>query len=103
MDRLAPSRSATRPAARQRPRPDVENSGGEVSCCPRRAVLQQISSALQAPREPLLPARLPNAEAVTDVRMTCRRSGVARQILYRIDARLFAGRPTRRSRSLPES
>src|SRR5215471_17858290 len=31
MDRLAPTRSATAPAARQRPRSDAENFGGEVS------------------------------------------------------------------------
>src|SRR5215475_11501783 len=31
MDRLAPSQSATRPRARQRPQPDAENFGGEVS------------------------------------------------------------------------
>src|SRR5262249_36557053 len=30
-DRLAPARCAIRPAARQRPRPDVENFGGGVS------------------------------------------------------------------------
>src|SRR6516225_7741580 len=30
-DRLAPTRNATPPAARQRPRPDAENFGGEVS------------------------------------------------------------------------
>src|SRR5215831_21162702 len=30
-DKLAPTRSATRPAARQRLRPDAENFGGEVS------------------------------------------------------------------------
>src|SRR5215472_15380360 len=30
-DRLAPKRDATRPAARQRRRPDAENFGGEVS------------------------------------------------------------------------
>src|SRR5262245_53700364 len=30
-DRLAPKRSARRPAARQRPRPDAEKFGGEVS------------------------------------------------------------------------
>src|SRR5262245_37759817 len=30
-DRLAPLRFATRPAVRQRPRPDAENFGGEVS------------------------------------------------------------------------
>jgi transposase-like protein len=29
--RLAPKRSATRPEARQRPQPDAENFGGEVS------------------------------------------------------------------------
>src|SRR5262245_30586546 len=34
-DRLAPVRSVTRPAARQRPRPAAEISGGEVSSCPR--------------------------------------------------------------------
>src|SRR5947199_129752 len=32
MDRLAPVRRARRPAARQRPRPDAENFGGDVSC-----------------------------------------------------------------------
>jgi len=31
MDRLAPKRNARRPGARQRPRPDGENFGGEVS------------------------------------------------------------------------
>src|SRR5262245_27922553 len=31
MDRLAPLRDATPPAARQRPLPDAENFGGEVS------------------------------------------------------------------------
>src|SRR5436189_1882449 len=30
MDRLAPAQLATRPAARQRPRPDAENFGGRV-------------------------------------------------------------------------
>src|SRR5262249_8341169 len=34
MDRLAPTRNASRPAARQRPRPDAENFGGEVSQYP---------------------------------------------------------------------
>ena len=33
-DRLAPSRRATRPAARQRPRPDAEIVGGKVSWQP---------------------------------------------------------------------
>src|SRR5262245_64202993 len=31
MDRFAPARCATPPATRQRPRPDAENFGGEVS------------------------------------------------------------------------
>src|SRR5207249_2611280 len=35
--RFAPSRSPTRPATRQRPRPDAEIVGGEVSLCPPRA------------------------------------------------------------------
>src|SRR6516165_1350814 len=33
-DRFAPKRFATRPGARQRPRPDAENFGGEVSRWP---------------------------------------------------------------------
>src|SRR6266436_6397646 len=43
-DRLAPSQSAVGPAVRQRPRPDAEIVGGEVShsswCSPPRAVLK---------------------------------------------------------------
>src|SRR5262245_20680935 len=47
-DRLAPSQRATEPAARQRPRPDAENFGGEVSFryLPLWSVYSITSSAL---------------------------------------------------------
>ena len=44
-DRLAPAPCATRPAARQRPRPDAEIVGGEVSSSPLRlAKVHSITS-----------------------------------------------------------
>ena len=48
-DRLAPLLSATAPSTRQRPRPDAENFGGEVSSSPLRLakVIQSTSSAWQ--------------------------------------------------------
>jgi hypothetical protein len=45
---FAPSRSATRPAARQRSQPDAENSGGEVSLLPHRREQLQITKQYHA-------------------------------------------------------
>ena len=45
-DRFAPSRCATRPGARQRPRPDAKIYGGEVSSSPLRlAKVHSITSS----------------------------------------------------------
>src|SRR5262245_12976659 len=50
--RLAPSRSATAPAARQRPRPDAENFGGGISRC----IVPQRPRRVSQPQSALTPA-----------------------------------------------
>jgi hypothetical protein len=52
-DRLAPKRCATPPATRQRPRPDGEISGGEVSCCLPNHVQNECRAAASiGPHQP---------------------------------------------------
>src|SRR6516165_12764808 len=58
-DRLAPTRNATPPAARPRPRPDAENFGGEVSFCTSLCFtsFDHLVGGASKPRTQLTPGR----------------------------------------------
>src|SRR5712691_9359698 len=72
-DRLARSQSASRPAARQRPRPDAEIAGGEVSFEPpsRFTSLDHLVGAQQERLGDCQPERLGGCKIDDEIELGC--------------------------------